>query len=174
MTASTISFACQNGHHITVPAALAGKRGKCSRCGVAVLIPALTEASAADAPPPSAVLEMSLSGGAIDSLLGDPIPESTPVAAPIAGVPSSKVAIADLVARLWEERNHGGEVELHLAGATRPIFPQFFEPAWSQGSHAVFARGEPDGTITLEAVAWEAIQRIVVRKVKGKPEGMFS
>ena len=36
-----------------------------------------------------------------------------------------------------------------------------------------FARQEPDGSITLEAVAWESIQRVVVRKVQGLPDGMF-
>jgi hypothetical protein len=39
--------------------------------------------------------------------------------------------------------------------------------------HALFARQEPDGSITLEAVAWESIQRVVVRKVQGLPDGMF-
>ena len=43
----------------------------------------------------------------------------------------------------------------------------------SEGTHALFARQEPDGSITLEAVAWESIQRVVVRKVQGLPDGMF-
>ena len=74
---------------------------------------------------------------------------------------------------VWQELEHGGEVELHIAGSSRPILPQFFEREWSQGTHALFARQEPDGSITLEAVAWESIQRVVVRKVQGLPDGMF-
>jgi len=37
--AGTITFYCDNGHRINVPGKLAGKRGTCSKCGIAVIIP---------------------------------------------------------------------------------------------------------------------------------------
>jgi len=33
--------------------------------------------------------------------------------------------------------------------------------------------GPADGTVTLTAVAWDSIQKIVVRQVEGLPDGMF-
>lgn len=78
---------------------------------------------------------------------------------------------ADLVARLWAERDHGGVFEVHHTGGV--FVPQWFELAWSRGTHGVFASQAADGTITLTAVAWESIQKIVVRQVEGLPDGMF-
>ena len=52
--AETIVFQCPNGHRISVPVKLAGKRGACSKCGTAVVIPAASvdAASAAGKTPP--------------------------------------------------------------------------------------------------------------------------
>ena len=77
-----------------------------------------------------------------------------------------------LVTRLWEERRHGGIIELHVAGGS-VILPEWFEPRWSGGTHGLFASRAADGTVTLTAVAWEAVQKIVVRQVDGLPDGMF-
>jgi hypothetical protein len=79
---------------------------------------------------------------------------------------------AILVARLWAERDHGGIVELHLVGGS-VILPEWYEPAWSQGSHGLFASQAADGSVTLTAVAWDSIQKVVVRQVEGLPDGMF-
>ena len=79
---------------------------------------------------------------------------------------------ARLVARLWVEREHGGVVELHLTGGS-VILPEWYESRWSRGTHGLFASQAPDGSITLTAVAWDAIQKVVVRQVKGLPDGMF-
>jgi len=170
---TTITFTCPQGHRISVPAKLAGKTGSCSKCGTKVTIPAV-ESQQADEPPGSAIVS-DLSGTAISSadLLGDAVSPASPAAIEPAAGPAVESPTARLIARLWQERSHGGEVELHLTGSSRPILPQFFERDWSQGSHALFGRQEPDGTITLEAVAWESIQRVVVRKVQGLPDGMF-
>jgi hypothetical protein len=80
--------------------------------------------------------------------------------------------VARLVARLWDEREHGGIVELHLTGGS-VILPEWYEAVWSRGTHGLFASQSADGTITLTAVAWEAIQKVVVRQVAGLPDGMF-
>lgn len=80
---------------------------------------------------------------------------------------------AVLLARLWEEQQHGGLVQVHLKDGGL-LLPQEYAPRWSQGTHAVFASSEADGSITLTAVAWDAIQKIVVRNLKdGLPPGMF-
>lgn len=44
--AGVIRFSCPNGHQIVVDAKLAGKRGSCSRCGAAVVIPTESPAAA--------------------------------------------------------------------------------------------------------------------------------
>lgn len=80
---------------------------------------------------------------------------------------------ARLVARLWVERDHhGGVVELHLAGGS-VILPEWYEPNWSRGTHGLFASQAVDGSVTLTAVAWDTIEKIVVRQVQGLPDGMF-
>lgn len=79
---------------------------------------------------------------------------------------------ARLVARLWVEHELGGTLELHLQDGS-VILPQSYEPRWSRGTHGLFAAAAPDGSITLTAVAWESVQKIIVRNVKGLPDGMF-
>jgi hypothetical protein len=79
---------------------------------------------------------------------------------------------ARLVARLWLERGHSGVVELHLSGGS-VILPEWYEAAWSRGTHGLFASQAVDGSVTLTAVAWDTIEKIVVRQVQGLPDGMF-
>ena len=79
---------------------------------------------------------------------------------------------AALVARLFQEIEHGGIVEVHIAGGS-VILPEFYEPRWSVGSHGLFASRAADDTVTLTAVAWDSIQKIIVRQVNGLPDGMF-
>ena len=222
-TTGTITFPCPNGHRISVPAKLAGKRGACSKCGTAVVIPPASVAITAPASPPTgrpaqAPGEVHVAGG--DPQAGDegtitlkappatglpgPLGAALPVAAtsvaPVgaglgpAGRPpgggaepvgqgrdaatanGSAAIVANptalLVARLWGERDHGGIVELHLVGGS-VILPEWYEPAWSQGSHGLFASQAVDGSVTLTAVAWDSIQKVVVRQVEGLPDGMF-
>jgi hypothetical protein len=85
------------------------------------------------------------------------------------GTPSS---IAGLLTRLWEEVDRGGVVELHIEGGS-VVLPKWFDRRWSSGTHALFASQAVDGTVTLTAVAWESIKRIVVRNVGDLPDGMF-
>ena len=79
---------------------------------------------------------------------------------------------ARLVARLWMETKHGGVVELHLTGGS-VIVPDAYEQRWSRGTHGLFASQAADGTVTLTAVAWDTVQKVIVRQVKGLPYGMF-
>lgn len=211
-----ITFRCQNGHRIDVPATLAGKRGTCSKCGIPVVIPASKPA----APPVPAVLvpgaeprPPALEVRPVQEISPDPFAnlfesQAVPVnAGPIAAdldeafaqqeptadqsgvgevlanaeqktypdlveVAGADNPTAQLVARLWAERDHGGVVELHIAGGS-VILPEWYEANWSRGTHGLFASQAADGTVTLAAVAWDSIQKIVVRQVEGLPDGMF-
>jgi len=87
-------------------------------------------------------------------------------------MPPDANPMARLLARLWEERDHGGIVELHLAGGA-VILPEEFSPRWSGSSHGVFASQAADGSVTLTAVAWDTVQRIVVRQLAAVPGDMF-
>lgn len=95
--------------------------------------------------------------------------ESQPIDDPTAVSTSLLNPTARLMERLWYERRHGGVIEVHLTGAVSPILPTYFYPAWSDGSHGLFASLAADGTVTLTAVAWESVQKIVVRHVDSIP-----
>jgi hypothetical protein len=79
---------------------------------------------------------------------------------------------AHLVARLWAERQHGGVIELHLAGGS-VILPSYFDPAWSRGTHGLFGKEELDGSYTLTAIAWGTVEKVIVRQLTAVPPDMF-
>lgn len=228
----TITFQCDNGHRINVPAKLAGKRGTCSKCGIAVVIPMAGSPKAAPAAEPAPEIVPEPAGEIIappapaaepdhgsGGDAGPAVPAPDPFANLFNGVEASPPSVepvaidvgsgsdesptgggsvvgdvvagyapeqfagpdetaivdnptAQLVARLWVERGHGGVVELHLAGGG-VILPEWYEARWSRGTHGLFASQAADGTVTLTAVAWESIQKIIVRQVEGLPDGMF-
>jgi len=212
-----IVFFCPNGDNIVVPAKLAGKRGLCTKCKVAVVIPAVgkreqdepepvlefpdlqgepvaepepaageppatsepeaaAEAVTAPPPPSAPAAEWSFGGDAEASHAGLDIgpPGAAEAAWTMPSPPDvSEHPAARLVARLWVERDHhGGVVELHLSGGS-VILPEWYEPNWSRGTHGLFASQAVDGSVTLTAVAWDTIEKIVVRQVQGLPDGMF-
>ena len=80
--------------------------------------------------------------------------------------------LAALVIRLWSEREHGGIIELHLAGGAI-LLPDWFDRRLSQGTHGLFAAQAADATVTMTIVPWETVTRVVVRGVVGLPDGMF-
>jgi hypothetical protein len=187
-----IHFQCPNGHRIVVVAALAGKRGKCSKCGVAVEIPRGEPALAVDQAEPQPILPETgelpahiqghqdsaaapLAGTDSWDFIGD---QSDLTEWPGADSPGGALVdgghpTATLVARLWAERAHGGVIELHLANGS-VILPEWYDANWSRGSHGLFASQAADGTVTLTAVAWETVQKVVVRKLTAVPDDMFA
>jgi hypothetical protein len=80
---------------------------------------------------------------------------------------------AILVARLWAEREHGGIIELHLDGGS-VILPEWYDANWSRGTHGLFASQAADGSVTLTAVAWETVRKVVVRQLTEVPNDMFT
>jgi hypothetical protein len=190
--AGQVVFHCPNGHRIVVAASLAGKRGKCSKCGVAVAIPAGSAAAPEPEAEPVAALDPALDLAETGEFAagGGPAADSTePEAsetwdfghqppAPEWSVGGGEEFVdsghptASLVARLWAERHHGGVIELHLANGS-VILPEWYDANWSRGSHGLFASQAADGTITLTAVAWETVQKVIVRKLTAVPDDMF-
>lgn len=80
---------------------------------------------------------------------------------------------AVLVARLWAELGHGGKIELHLQGGS-VILPEWYDANWSRGTHGLFGSQGPDKKVTLTAVAWDTVQKIVVRELDAVPNDMFT
>jgi hypothetical protein len=80
--------------------------------------------------------------------------------------------LAELVARLWGERDHGGVIELHLRGGAL-LAPEWFDEPSSQSGYGLFASQAADGTVTMTLVPWDEVTRVVVRGVVGLPDGMF-
>ncbi len=104
---------------------------------------------------------------------------ATAVPPPLPAMPTSlseqlgaRHPLSQIVARLWAEREHGGMVELHLAGGTL-LAPEWFDEAGSQGAYGLFASQAADGTVTMTVVPWNEVTRVVVRGVVGLPDGMF-
>lgn len=204
-----IAFTCPNGHALRVSLELGGKRGKCSKCGVPLQIPAVQQveeslpvidtgrsepvvdelppiidvsAAPKPPPPPAAAAPVAAEGGAPahpdEATVGEWNFDVTSPGAPAYPPPPALVddgqsnPTARLVARLWAERDHGGIVELHLAGGS-VILPEFYEPNWSRGSHGLFASQAADGSVTLTAVAWDTVLKVVVRQLTAVPDDMF-
>lgn len=78
-----------------------------------------------------------------------------------------------LMKRLWLEVQHGGgALELHLTNGS-VVRPEAYERNWSRGDYGVFANFVGDDRVTLTAVAWNSVQKIVVLNVKGLADDMF-
>jgi hypothetical protein len=90
-----------------------------------------------------------------------------------AGSSGGENPTAILVARLWAERDHGGIIELHLDGGS-VILPEWYDANWSRGTHGLFASPAADGSVTLTAVAWETVRKVVVRQLTEVPNDMFT
>jgi len=198
-----IVFHCPAGHRIVVPVAVAGKRGTCSKCSVPVQIPEMATLAAAEqagepavaqpptvhAPNPAPAGPEPVSPAAAPPPAQPSVGEEGdwqfisadgldaadwPVGGDFAEVPTvgDVNPMARMLTRLWAERDHGGVIELHLAGGA-VILPEEFSARWSGASHGLFASQAADGSVTLTAVAWDTVQRIVVRHLAAVPGDMF-
>jgi hypothetical protein len=147
-----IEFLCPNGHRLFGAASLQGKVGKCPECGSRFRIPLREDTPAPDAP----------------TLPGQPAAASP---APPAVAGPAHAASAELLERLWSASPPGRTVDIHLCDGTK-LSPERFLRNASGPGYAVFVSREPDGTMTLMAVAWEAITRVVVGGLNELPSSL--
>ena len=74
--------------------------------------------------------------------------------------------------KLWDEKAHGATIEIHLEGGAM-LVPDWFDERLSRLDHGLFASQAADGSVTMTAVAWDSVTRVIVRNVEGLPDGMF-
>jgi hypothetical protein len=182
--AETIVFLCPQGHKLNAPIRLQGKPGKCPHCGEKFLVPLLEEEES-----------VSDSGSFLGSLSNYAPVLAPPEPQPVVHAPephesgfnfsglavddftaglndSSSQAMANLFAHLWSQRGETGVVELYLKGG-EILSPHSYAPQLSQQAYGMFAFQETDGSHTLTAVHWDAIERIALRGLPELPSGIF-
>jgi hypothetical protein len=187
----SIVFLCPNGHKLNAPRRMQGRGGQCPHCGAKFIIPNLEEATLGDEGSTIETLDGLSGTSGLGSLTapagGQGSAEAAPAPAPgrsASGQPDDyqpwapppeepqQHPLAALVMRLWSEREHGGVIELHLAGGAI-LVPDWFDRKLSHGPNGLFAAQAADGTVTMTIIPWETITRVVVRGVVGLPDGMF-
>ena len=77
--------------------------------------------------------------------------------------------MADLFARLWDARPQGTTVEVRLCNGDSVVPHQFLKKLFRQEA-GVFTVKEADGTLTLTAVAWDAVAQVAIRGLKELPK----
>ena len=89
---------------------------------------------------------------------------------PAAAAPAH-AASAELLEGLWNAARQGQAFEVRLSDGTA-LQPERFLRGASQQDYAMFVLREPDGTLTLTAVAWDTITRVVVGGLKELPPSL--
>jgi hypothetical protein len=177
--ADQIEFLCPNDHLLHGPARLQGRPGECPECGSKFRIPTYVDQAEASGPAggsgahasdpvsfdvAAAVGQQAQAGSKTGADSEGPAKESFP-----GGLPGIDHPAAKLVMRLWAYKSHGATIELRYGEGHR-LTPDQFVHALATPSHGVFAVTEPNGTLTLTAVAWDAIHVVIARGVRGVPE----
>lgn len=152
--AVTFEFLCPNGHKIKAAEEIAGQKAKCPECGERFRVPEY-----------SADANEDLSGGDEESGLVEHAPDAIPLAEVRAGwsVPANILqgdhGMADVVAWVWEQKEPGVAVEVHLRdGSVMQV--DFYAAALSSAEVGVFAiRSEAD-QVELTAIQWDAMATV--------------
>jgi hypothetical protein len=156
-----IEFLCPSGHRLHGPASLQGKPGECPECGSRFRIPTYGDVSAEE----EAAREIVL--GRIDDRAGSGLTTINPSDR---GVPGQ--AMAALFTRLWDTRPDGATVELRLRDGEAIVPYQFLKKLSQQSRQGVFAVKEPDGSVAIVVVAWDAVARATVRGLGELPKDL--
>lgn len=181
-------FLCPNGHRLNGPSRMQGKAGQCPHCGAKFIVPVIGESEEVEE---VAADEMfGQQANSVHELLGTlerqefmdasgaqsgngwDESQSDYHATPGMSSPHPIHPLCELMGKLWEEKQHGGIIEMHLEGGAL-LTPDWFDEPLSRQSHGLFAAQSADGTVTMTVVPWDKVTRVVVRNVEGLPHGMF-
>ena len=168
-----IGFLCPNGHRLHGPASLQGRPGECPECGARFRIPNYEEPSVEEG---TGGIAQETDPGQIEGGDSTAIEAAENVPPDVGGIVSdasvrgrSGPSMADLFSRLWDARPQGTIVEIRLRNGDSVVPHQFLKKLVRQEA-GVFTVREADGTLTLTAVAWEAIAQVAIRGLKDLPE----
>jgi hypothetical protein len=75
-------------------------------------------------------------------------------------------------ARLWEVRPRDASIKIYLRKGETFVPHEFLKRLSQQTRLGLFTAKESDGTISLTAVAWDAVLRVTVRGLKDVPKGL--
>lgn len=172
-----IVFLCPNGHRLNSPASLAGRPGQCPHCGAKFLIPELEESIEDEQQEHEVAINDN--GISLDEIViqvdassrGGPGSSKSRVGNQPAAPPAANLhPMAQLLQRLWPRKAAGAMLEIHL-GDGKLLAPDEF--AARDPRFALFGVREANGSHTLTAVAWDSIERVVVRGLDHLPEEWF-
>jgi hypothetical protein len=174
-----IIFLCPNGHRLHGPAEMVGRPGQCPHCGVRFLIPSpedisedeeeeLSEENVDEALEEFVIqIDTATKEGSASSKSGVKAGGSTVAA-------SEKLhPLAALLRQLWAHKARGASIEIHL-GDGKLLIPDAYANPAAHPDYALFAVREANGSHTVTAIAWAAIQRISLRQLSEPPKELFS
>jgi hypothetical protein len=100
-------------------------------------------------------------------------PASAPAPSPPAtSTPEQAHPLASLLGQLWGSKEQGASLEIHL-GDGKVIIPERYTAPAAHPNYALFLVREANASHTVTAVAWDAIERIVVRQLQQPPKEWF-
>ncbi len=177
-----IEFLCPNGHRLHGPAHLQGKPGECPDCGARFRIPVYDDLDEEERDEAAEEREISLGGVTPQEPEEQVELEAEPAEEPVVVAPAATETgpadpkrgsephpLALLFLRLWRRKPADAVAELRLASGETMVVERFSR-ALSQATHGVFAAKEDGGGTTLAVVAWDAIERVLIRGVKNLPD----
>jgi hypothetical protein len=69
-----------------------------------------------------------------------------------------------IVARLWERRTEGAQLEVFLTEG-EIVAPDYFSEVLSSSDYGVFAIQEGDGSFAVTIVPWGSVRRVAMRQL---------
>jgi len=178
-------FLCPNGHKLNGPPSLKGKPGQCPHCGARFLIPtdeeieAASADSAADEEPAAeeSSADTSIERDAIDfdRLLTTGSKQESMAELRGGGMmrpPAGASGLGFIVARLWEQRTDGSELEIFL-NEGEIVAPDHYSESLSTSDYGVFAVEEGDGSFAITIIPWSTVRRVGLRRMGELPGELF-
>ncbi|MDZ7619553.1 MAG: hypothetical protein U1E05_21340 [Patescibacteria group bacterium] len=167
----SFEFLCPNGHRLHGPARLQGQPGECPTCGVKFRVPTNENLGADDVPKQPIAAGRVAAEEEFEIVLPEADEEETMALSETRAksLGPAKHPTAELLTRLWQFKLRGATLEIRLVSG-ETLIPDRFAEKSATSSHALLAALERDGTHTVYLVAWDAVQRVLLRGVKSLPE----